>query len=90
MWKAFMLISVLDGSPLAAVAADSPPPPPPGHHHKIPDEAFVACKDLSEGEACTVTVHDHQHDGFCRKAHEDERLFCMPDHPPGPHPAPPQ
>jgi len=83
MWKAFVLIAVLDGSPLAAVAADDVDPQ--HHHHKIPEEAFAACKDLSEGDLCTVTIHDQQKEGVCKKAHEDERLVCMPPH----HPPPP-
>ena len=84
MWKAFLLIAVLDGSPLAAVAADDVAPK--HHDHKIPEEAFAACKDLSEGAACSVTIHDHALAGVCKKAHEDERLVCMPPHD---HPQPP-
>ena len=83
MWKAFVLIAVLDGSPLAAVADNATPPPK--HHHQIPEAAFAACKDLSEGASCSVTWHDQKHDGTCRKAHEDQRLFCAPPHR-GPHP----
>ncbi len=89
MWKAFVLVAVLDGSPLAAVAADDVGPAPNHHHHKPPEAAFAACKDLSEGAACTVTVHEHQLDGVCKKAHEDERLVCAPPHPAHPaHEAP--
>ena len=87
MWKAFVLIAVLDGSPLAAVAADDVGPE--HHQYQIPEEAFAACKDLSEGDACTVTLHDHQLDGVCKKVHDDERLVCLPPHPPHEHRAPP-
>ncbi len=74
MWKAFVLIAVLDGSPLAAVAADDDGvgPKPNHHHHKPPEAAFAACKDVSEGAACTVTMHDRPLDGVCKKSHEEE------------------
>lgn len=87
MWKAFVIIAFLDGSPLAAVADEVAPKAQPPHHHKIPDEAFAACKDHSEGAACTVTMRDKTRDGVCRASHhQDQRLFCMPPHPHQPPP----
>jgi len=81
MWKAFVLIAVLDGVPFPAVADDTPAKPV--HHLAIPDEAYAACKDLSEGDTCIVTLKDKQLAGVCQKSHQDERLFCLP---PPPHP----
>ena len=62
--------------------------PPPHPHGPPPQEAFDACSGKSEGDACSVTIHDQNVDGKCRtppKETNDTRLFCAP-----PHPSPPQ
>ena len=70
--------------------ADSPPKPPAdGMPPKPPPEAFAACKGLSEGTSCTVTIHEHAIDGTCRKAPDGTgELFCVPAGMPGPPPNP--
>ncbi len=58
--------------------ADAPP-------HKPPQAAFDACKNASEGAACSVTFHDHTMTGTCKKGpNGEDALACAPDHPPGP------
>ncbi len=69
------------GSP-SLPAADAPPPP-----HKPPQAAFDACKNASEGAACSVAFHGHTMNGTCKKGPNGEsELACAPDHPPGPPP----
>lgn len=61
---------------------DAPPPP-----HKPPQAAFDACKDASEGAACSVSFHGHTMNGTCKKGPNGETdLACVPEHPPGDHP----
>jgi len=70
--------------------ADSPPSKPPadGMPPKPPPEAFAACKGLTEGTSCTVTIHDHTIDGTCRNAPDGSgQLFCVPAGMPGPPPS---
>jgi hypothetical protein len=76
---------------LACVPANLPPPPPPGPPPGPPPEAFAACKDLAEGAACTVSLHDQSIDGTCRKGpHGETPLACVPANmPPPPPPGPP-
>jgi len=74
-----------------SVPADSPPPKPPadGMPPKPPPEAFAACKGLTEGTSCTVTIHDHAIDGTCRNAPDGTgQLFCVPAGMPSPPPSP--
>ncbi len=67
------------------VPVDDAPPPPP---HKPPQEAFDACKSLSEGDACSVSFNGHTMNGTCRKGPNGEpELACAPAHPPGPPPS---
>ena len=54
----------------------------------IPKEAFAACANLAEGDACTVTFGPNTIDGTCAKT-PDGDLACRPNHPPpGPPPEP--
>jgi hypothetical protein len=71
----------------AATSASDDSHPHRGGHRQPPAEAFTACTDASDGDACTVTLHDHTLDGVCRAAPdgEDARLACLPNHP-GPPP----
>jgi hypothetical protein len=73
--------------PLACVPADMPPPPPPGP----PPEAFAACKELSDGAACTVSFHGEALDGTCRSGPDGKGpLACVPANMPPPPPPPAQ
>ena len=65
----------------ALVRADDAPPP----HHQPPQAAFDACQQKKAGDACQVTFHQHTIDGLCQST-PDDKLFCRPDHPPGPPP----
>jgi len=70
-------------SPLPPQPADAPPPP-----RKPPQDAFDACKSLSEGAACSVRFNGHSMTGTCRKGpHGEGDLACVPEHPPGPPPS---
>jgi hypothetical protein len=67
---------------LGAFPAADPP-----RQHKPPQVAFDACKDKTEGSACSVTFNEHTIEGTCRKSPEgDSALICFPAHPPGPPP----
>jgi hypothetical protein len=61
---------------------DAPPP------HKPPQEAFDACKSLTEGAACSVSFRGQTMNGTCRKGpHGESELACVPERPPGPPPS---
>jgi hypothetical protein len=65
-----------------AQPVDAPPA------HKPPQEAFDACKSLSEGDACSVNFDGHTMSGTCRKGpHGESELACVPARPPGPPPS---
>jgi hypothetical protein len=67
--------------PTAAIALDTDQRRP----HGPPPEAIAACKDQSEGSACTVSLHGQSIDGTCRKGPDgDGPLACAPSHPPAP------
>ena len=68
------------------VSADDPPPGPRGAPRKPPQEAYDACAEKDEGDACTVHFHEHTIDGSCLPDREDGTLFCRPSRPPGPPP----
>ncbi|MCU1283408.1 MAG: hypothetical protein JWM53_6954 [bacterium] len=69
------------GVALAQSEGDGRPP------RQIPEEAFAACTNLSEGDACTANVHDQEVKGQCIKGRQT-RLWCRPS---GPRPhRPPQ
>ena len=60
-------------------AADGPPPLPP--------EAYAACESKAVGDACTVALHDREHQGTCAPDRDGHRLFCrLDDMPPPPPP----
>ena len=75
-----MIVLMAASLGMAAVAfADSDRP------HGPPPEAFSACADSKEGDACTVKLRDRSLDGKCQMFSEDKKLFCMPnDMPPPP------
>ncbi|MCU1277600.1 MAG: hypothetical protein JWM53_1146 [bacterium] len=54
---------------------------------QLPEEAFAACKDLNEGDACTAKMPDREVKGQCITGRQT-RLWCRPSGPP-PH-RPPQ
>jgi hypothetical protein len=61
--------------PLACAPKGPPPGPPP--------EAFTACKDLVEGDACTVNFDGHTMEGICRSGLDGKgALACAPKGPP--------
>lgn len=77
---------------VAASGISSPLPPsqpvdaPPSH--KPPQEAFDACKSLTEGASCSVNFRGHTMTGTCRKGpHGESELACVPEHPAGPPPS---
>jgi hypothetical protein len=87
-------ILLLSATTIFAAAAHAQQPPEPGQHphHRPPPAAFDACKGKNQGEACSVTFHEHTMNGTCATTPESE-LACRPDHPPpgGPPPGePPQ
>jgi hypothetical protein len=54
---------------------------------------FTACKELTEGAACSVSLHGQTLEGTCRRGPRFEaQLGCapanLPPPPPGPPPAP--
>ncbi|HTQ08280.1 MAG TPA: hypothetical protein VMI54_30710 [Polyangiaceae bacterium] len=50
---------------------------------KPPQAAFDACRDRSEGDACSVDFGGRTISGTCRKPPEgDADLICMPAGPP--------
>ena len=67
----------------ALVRADDAPAPPP--HRQPPQAAFDACQQKKSGDACTVTFREHTISGQCQTT-PDDKLFCRPEHPPGPPP----
>jgi len=79
------------GSAAAIKADDSQPPSRPVDerpHHKPPQEAFDACKTLTEGAACRMTFNGHDMTGTCRKGPRGEsELACLPERPHGPPPS---
>jgi len=90
--------SAADGSGTAVKGALSTSstanPLPPSYpadaprQHKPPQEAFDACKSLSEGASCSVNFNGHTMTGTCRKGPNGEsELACVPARPPGPPPS---
>jgi hypothetical protein len=78
------LWAILVGGFVMAAPADPPPP-----HRRPPEEAFTACASAQEGDACTVTLPNHEVHGTCMKVPADVegdagKLFCRPPHPPHP------
>lgn len=57
-----------------------------GPPRKPPQEAFTACTNLAEGDACSVKLRDHTIAGTCEKFPDQTELACRPDHPPAPPP----
>ncbi len=60
-------------------------PPPP---RRPPQAAFDACAGKNEGDACSVTFHEHTITGTCANTPESQ-LACRPDRPPPGPPPPP-
>ncbi len=87
MSRSRLFVFVLSVSAVGAFAvlafADDDRPPP----REPPPEAFAACNEKSEGDACTVVFHEDQHAGTCR-APRGKRLACVPNDMPH-HPPPP-
>lgn len=62
-----------ESDPLACMPAGGRPKGPP-------PEAFDACVDASEGDACSVELGDHAVTGACQKDRKDESvLVCVPE-----------
>ena len=79
--RASLAASPADGTQPPSHPVDEPP------RHKPPQEAFDACKSLSEGATCSVTFNGHTMTGTCRKPpHGEGELVCVPQRPPGPPP----
>jgi hypothetical protein len=68
-----------------------PAKPPMGPPHGPPPKAVDACKPLTEGAACSVSIHDKTIDGTCKKGPDGQGpLACVPANMPpmGPHDGP--
>jgi hypothetical protein len=86
----------LGGTQALAQDGSSDRPRPPGEHgpgdgqrpepRRPPEAAFTACADLKANDVCEVQLKDRTIEGQCVVAREDDKLFCMPDHPHGPPP----
>jgi hypothetical protein len=77
--RTLLVASVLTAVGSVAFAAEADPPP-------LPPEAYTACASKSEGDACTVTMHDKTIDGTCATHPNETKLHCRPS---GPPPGPP-
>lgn len=66
-----------------AQRGDRPPHPPP-------PEAFEACADLDEGDACTVETPRGELQGTCGYLPNLENLICVPPHHRNGPPPPPR
>jgi hypothetical protein len=84
-----LAFSIVTALPMLSSAATSPASEPPEAGERRPKgpppEAVAACKDKSEGSACSLDFHGTAIDGSCRKAPDGNGpLACMPSHPPPP------
>lgn len=70
--------------PFAARADGQQKPPHPPR--KPPQEAFDACANLRQGDACSITLRDQTIAGTCEAPPETTALACRPSKPPGPPP----
>jgi hypothetical protein len=66
-------------APFGSAIAEPHAPPSP------PREAFDACSNAKDGDACAVSVHGHEVKGICAPF-RDQGLVCRPA---GPPPGPP-
>ena len=94
----FLVLCALSSPGASALAQDRPEPPrngpgegPQGPHRKPPEAAFTACADLEEDDVCEVELPDWKDanqkktiEGKCVQARDEDRLICLPDHPPEP------
>jgi hypothetical protein len=83
-YKAFMLkfvrltaIVAIIVVPALGSADDAPDA---GEHHGLRPEAIAACKDKSEGNACTFEGHHGTISGTCSKVNTGD-LACVHPHP---------
>jgi hypothetical protein len=74
---------VLSSIAYAALAQEPPPGPP----REPPPEAFTACDSKAEGDACTVSLGEHEIHGVCATERSGKRLFCRPTELPPPPPS---
>jgi hypothetical protein len=74
---AFALGTVLFAAPTFGAADDQPDA---GEHHAPRPEAIAACKDKSEGEACTFEGHRGAVSGTCHKVETGEVACIHPHH----------
>jgi hypothetical protein len=70
----------------SGASADGSSPQQRGGPRKPPQEAYTACNDESEGDACEVKLRDRTISGSCVADKQDGALFCRPDQPLGPPP----
>jgi hypothetical protein len=70
------IVSATLGGGVALAQSDGDGRPP----RQLPEEAFAACKDLSEGAACTAKIHDQEVKGECITGRQT-RLWCRPTGP---------
>lgn len=62
-----------EDDPLACMPAGGRPPGPP-------PEAFDACAESAEGDACSVELRDHTVEGTCQMDRSDDSLLvCVPE-----------
>jgi hypothetical protein len=52
---------------------------------KLPQFVLDACRNHTEGEACSIEFQDQKLAGTCRKIPEHEQLACLPAGPPPNH-----
>ena len=80
----------LPASPLFAGPASSLPPYDALQDRpKPPQFAVDACRNLSEGKACTVEFQGQTLAGTCKRLGNAEALACLPSGPPPGSPRPP-
>ncbi len=77
--RSLLALSAVTTLLAVAVAAEADPPAPPA-------EAYTACDSKAEGDACTVTIHEHTITGTCATLPKETKLHCRPS---GPPPGPP-
>jgi len=77
--RSLLALSAVTALLAIAVAAEADPPAPPA-------EAYTACDSKAEGDACTVTMHEHTITGTCATLPKETKLHCRPS---GPPPGPP-
>jgi hypothetical protein len=75
--RPWILVSTLMAIPALAGADDAPDGGE--HHHHPPPQAFAACKDKKDGDACSFEGRHGEVSGTCHQGRSGD-LVCMPPH----------